>query len=430
MARLLLKEIWASRWIVVLAWLGAAVLILIGDPLFFRGDYYTTWTTSLTLPFFILGLRAYSSELANDTVSFLYSRPIKWWQIWIAKLLAGILVAASTLALSALVYGAVVPHQYRPFLAAGVIKGFPIGLGWFAASYAVGFAVSMLMPGIALSFAALVAVFVGLGLPVAFVLQIGESTGIRALEEFASRTVANTVILSMFTGFAAGILVARRLPKLDTKERWIAWARLPLLGLVAAAVLALFSVNLEWMVSRPYVTGYDLSPDGRWVIYGVRPISGGSLEQLVLVDVRTGQSRRVCVEKRIFACAWAPDSKRFAFISWSLGVKIVHTDEKQPVEQVAKFSVSTREAAEWRHMRQAMLWNPDGGRLAVRYTRFDKGPSDALAVIDTDTKVVRVIERPVHACHACIEQSFSGEDPMLVSGELFWPPGWEKSPVR
>ncbi len=165
MTRLLLKEFISCRWVLGLTCLGAVALILIGDPVFFRGGFGSLRAYWLALPFLILGLRAYSSELAGDTVRFLYARPVKWWKIWIAKLLAGILGVVSVIVLAALVYALAAPDQYRPFVAEGIMRGLPVGLGVLAASYAGGFAVSMLMPGLALSFACLVAVLIMLFFP-------------------------------------------------------------------------------------------------------------------------------------------------------------------------------------------------------------------------------------------------------------------------
>ena len=428
MIRLLVKEFISCRWILGLTCLGAVALVLIGDPLFFRGDSESVRAGWLALPFFILGLRAYSGELAGDTVQFLYSRPIKWWKIWISKLLAGILGAVSVLVLAGVVYALAAPDQYRPFVAEGIMRGLPIGAGMLAASYAVGFAVSMLMPGLALSFASLLAVLTMLSLPLGTAYQISERTGIAFLQGFAGDTAGqNTFLLAIPAVFAAGIIVARRLPKLGMKERWIAWIRLPLLALIFGSLLAVFQVQL-WPAA-PYTAAYGLSPNGCWAVHRIKPSSESSTEELALVDTRTGRTRRISSRGRPLVHAWSADSRKFAWISHHLEVKVLHVDGRSRVERVAQLDFP-RKSRTWYEPGLSIAWHRDSRKLAVLdIPQTPPASRYRIAVVDTESGSVRIIERPVQAK---LEEALSlpPKYPVLVGREeLFWPPGWDQSPA-
>lgn len=429
MTRLLVKEFISLRWVLGLTCLGAVGLVLIGDPLFFRGDSESVRAGWLALPFFIIGLRAYSSELAGDTVQFLYSRPIKWWKIWVSKLLAGILGVILVIVLAALVYALVAPDQYKPFVAEGIMRGLPIGAGIFAAYYAGGFVVSMLMPGLALSFASLIAVLVMLFGPLGLAYEISQDTTIAFLQGFADDTASqNTFLLAIPAAFAAGILVTRKLPRLDTKGRWIAWIRLPLLALIFGSLLAVFQLQL-WPAA-PYTTAaYGLSPNGRWAVHRIKPSSESSTEELALVDTRTGRTHRISRRGRPLVHAWSPDSRRLAWISHDLEVRVLHVDRRPRVERVAELGFP-RKSRTWYSPRLSIAWDPDGRKLAVLDTA-ETVPvrRHPIAVVDTQSGSVRIIERPVQAK---FEEPLSlpAKDPVLVGREeLFWPPGWDQSPA-
>jgi hypothetical protein len=418
-ARLIWKELASAKWILLLTAIGTLIALLIGDPLFFRGDAETVLAAWLMIPAFILGLRAYSGELSGDTARFLSSRPVKWWQIWLAKALAGVIATLGILAFAGLVYAVTAPAVYRPFIAEGVRQGFITGLPQVGLAFGFGFVVSVLMPGVALSFAALVAVFVGSSIPFAVIAEIGSKMKSHFLQDFVDDAGQNMFVLGSVAALIACLFVARKLPKLDTRERWMLWLK-PMMGaFVLACILGAFGVGLLSSPGGEFAQEIAISPNGRWA---VARISEGDKEHSALVDTRSG--REVISWRNTQVYAWSPDSSRFAFTMPADSLHVVSVPPNPSVTQIAKLHPPRPSAPEVRSdpPTQAVAWSPSGREIAVIWESYSKGRTIYRAeVISPETKDVRTIkELPWMSYMKPLPTS--GDAPIvLTSGMLYWP---------
>jgi hypothetical protein len=417
--RLIRKELLSAKWILLLTALGIVIALLIGDPLCFRGDEPTQLSFWLLVPAFILGLRAYSGELRGDTVRFLSSRPVKWWQIWIAKALAGLIATSGIFVFAGLAYAVTVPAVYRPFLVDGLRNGFVTMLPQVAAMFGLGFVVSVLMPGIALSFAALVGVVLGFSMPFAIIEGIADRTSSQALWAFVEAAGQNTFFLGCAAALIACILVARKLPKLDARERWSLWLK-PMAGaFILACILGAFGVGLIPSSDGEFVYATVLSPDGRWA---VAQISGRKKVRHVLVDTRKGS--RVLSWGDMRAYSWSPDSSRFAFTTPDDSLRILSVSPKPAITRLAGVGSVRPKAQDARRdeTNSAVAWSPSGREIAVIW-EYDvpRKVIFAAAVVAPDTRDVRTIkELPWKSYMETLPSS--GDGPILLSSDrLYWP---------
>lgn len=124
------------------------------------------------------------------------------------------------------------------------------------------------------------------------------------------------------------------------------------------------------------------SPDGSRLAYArtVRGRHGSLVNDLYLVDVRTGKTRRLTRNRRAAAPTFAPDGRRLGFIG-ALGgtanafVLDLETGEEM---QLTDFEGDVQLTT--------LRWSPDGGRLAA--ARFGPSGERDLIVIDAATGAV------------------------------------------
>ena len=419
MTRLIWKELASAKWILLLTALGTLIALLTRDPLYFRGDTETGLAPWLMIPAFILGLRAYSGELSGDTVRFLSSRPVKWWQVWIAKAIAGLVATFGIFVFAALAYTVMVPAVYRPFLAEGLRNGCVALLPELGLAFGGGFVISVLMPGIALSFAALVAVFVGFSIPFAVLGEIANRTDSRALWDFVDAAGQDMFILGLVAGLIGCLLVARKFPKLDTRERWLLWMKPMMSAFALACILGAFGVGLMSSPGGTLVDPIAISPNGRWT---VARISEGEKEHSALVDTRSG--REVLSWGNMRAYAWSSDSFRFAFVTPGNWLHVVSVSPHPSVMRLAGLSPVTPEsrAAVREGNWSAVAWSPSGREIAViwQFTSRRRIIYTA-AVITAATEGVRTI-RELPQMSYLEPLPSSGDAPIVIApGSLYWP---------
>jgi Tol biopolymer transport system component len=122
---------------------------------------------------------------------------------------------------------------------------------------------------------------------------------------------------------------------------------------------------------------YSLSPDGRYLAY-VKPIIYGS--EIRIRDMPSGQLMRVASVEggRLDPLVWSPDSHHVAFVgdlSQSLFILDIHTGEQRRLtESVADSRVS---------------WSPDGRQIA--FTSDQDYPPFSIHVVEVESGVVRVL---------------------------------------
>lgn len=152
MAQLLWKEYREKRlWLLLVA--GAVVFVVLMKSAYtFIGDWNpgrSLWDLLPCVLAILMGLSACSSELAGETASFLYSRPVSWKKLLLAKLAVGIGILAAAAIIGAIVYRVTCPAAYVRYATLGSLaQGVGEALLLTGLPYLVGFAMSVVLPGL------------------------------------------------------------------------------------------------------------------------------------------------------------------------------------------------------------------------------------------------------------------------------------------
>ncbi len=168
-------------------------------------------------------------------------------------------------------------------------------------------------------------------------------------------------------------------------------------AIVAMALLALLCGTLpasafDFADARKLVTLAEpqISPDGTRIVYvrGKADFAKDRTDrQLVLIDVRTHQSRQLTWDRKgVSGPSWAPDGSAVAFAA-------LDSDEKNPQDQIFILPMDGGEARQVTHAKNGVnsfVWSPNGERFA--YTMQEDDPNqktidkhlDAFQVHDND----------------------------------------------
>jgi dipeptidyl aminopeptidase/acylaminoacyl peptidase len=137
--------------------------------------------------------------------------------------------------------------------------------------------------------------------------------------------------------------------------------------------------TFEDMMKLKRVGDPQVSPDGKWVIFSVVDVdleANTKTPHIWIVPTAGGQEREIIAEQDGDRPRWAPDGKRFAFLSTKEGGSQVWVadfdDTAETVRAVHKFtSIATEASGE--------LWSPDGKNILFAsdvYPECDGAPSD------------------------------------------------------
>src|SRR5580704_6737346 len=157
------------------------------------------------------------------------------------------------------------------------------------------------------------------------------------------------------------------------------------LALIAFALPALAQgkhpFTFEDMMKLKRVGEPEVSPDGKWVIFSVVDVdlaANTKTPHIWIVPTTGGQEREIIADQEADRPRWAPDGKRFAFLSTKEGGSQVwmarFDDATGTVSNVWKLTAIATEAG-------GELWSPDGQNILFTsdvYPECD-GQSDEIA---------------------------------------------------
>lgn len=152
MKRLLWKE-FREQWVwgIILA-VSLVVLGALAHAQRFAGMSFSIIGLMVYVPIIsvIVGAGAYSSELTGNRADFVYTRPIPWHRLLLAKVLFGVITVISSAMISSIIIRFTTPAPYLPFatpmnLLSGAIPLMVVAL----IAYFVGLCFSTTLPGIA-----------------------------------------------------------------------------------------------------------------------------------------------------------------------------------------------------------------------------------------------------------------------------------------
>ena len=266
MRRLIWRELRErSGWAVVLALSCVGVTLVLRRFTFVGG--FSAATAWLWLPIataFLFGLGAFSSEQAGSA-DFLYSRPVSWKKMLLAKVAAALVVIVGSVVLSAVVYRLIRPEQYAQFTTVPhLARGAAYTAALLMVAYLFGLAYSPPLPGVFGGIVTFIALMVALGL---------ETSVYQAL---SNRGAADAAMVSVrwLCGWIAGsaaatVVLARFGMTLPTPARVLRYAVVVLVVVVPAtglmSVIPRNRTRIDFgMESRLSQTSF--SPDGRYAL--------------------------------------------------------------------------------------------------------------------------------------------------------------------
>jgi|GEM_PF-6633404 len=252
MRRLFIKEMLEIRFYLIIGICIVACLVFLGDPLTFiqnEGFLGTSMVIIIAFASFI-GLSIYSQENAKGSIGFVLSRPIKWWWIYLIKLIVGLLICTILSVFAVVLYGIVMPPEYRPFMPIHSLLNGAIVL-WLtmSASFVVGFTVSCASSGFAEAIGILFGLLV---LPTILLMVFFQNIG------FAYWQCLPAILV------VASIICVRLPTAANPVKRIRAWSFVVMLGLSTFVVANILVAN---HLHEANMYNSITSPSGEWTAY-------------------------------------------------------------------------------------------------------------------------------------------------------------------
>ncbi|OPZ83428.1 MAG: hypothetical protein BWY76_02280 [bacterium ADurb.Bin429] len=252
--RYLLWKEWQERRLWLLLWLLAMLgMALVGKgPSPFGFDVPAGWAMIPALFALLSGLAGYGSELVGGRAPFLFSRPVGWGRVLLAKVLPGVAVTLLGAILGAVAQRLTLPAHYHPFVTPLSLTLGALGIGSvMLAVYLIGLACSTTLRGLA---GAALALLLWLALIIAGVLSLESQSDVSPAWTFfgglAGLPLAGLVLARFGLTLAPGVRLAR-------------FALLLCAPIILGVLLDLTPANT--LLNRPS-TDVLVSPSGRHAI--------------------------------------------------------------------------------------------------------------------------------------------------------------------
>ncbi|MCL5105272.1 MAG: hypothetical protein M1133_14335 [Armatimonadetes bacterium] len=251
------KRVWGLLW-------ALSIVLVLGLTVNFcgEGDIFTGWLLLPILLSLVVGAGAYSTEFKDNRVDFLYSQPIGWTKLLLAKAFFGLAVTLGSTVLAAIVFRVVCPDYYAGFATpAALAESIRPIVWWLWTLYLSGLFFSVVLPGVTGSLIVLIVCL----LPLIALEWVGDNY-VPASARDMFRVGTEYIIL---VGSAIGALMLLRFGlSLPLKSRVIRYGLVMLLASVAVPALFLI-VPKDAFVSAICKKGYDwsnVSPRGNYAL--------------------------------------------------------------------------------------------------------------------------------------------------------------------
>lgn len=368
MRRLLIKEFREHRLYIFGALAFSIVLVLAGDPqVFWSGRAVGGWTMILWAAFVFMGLGSYSLEHSRGTMSFMLSRPVRWWWMLVAKLAVGLTPCLAVGTLGAAAYAVAGPRAYLPFLEPGnLLIGATKLAGLSAHGFLAGWAISCVVPGMAFSLL--------MGAVWSVVLSAV------AMYSFQMAPSMYPALIPLAALLAANVLILRPPVVLDRGRRIRLW-----LTVNGAGFGVFYLVSLALGCVGIYSVTSNTSPDFRSTAYhyhlpeafGVPGRDESPFERRNRRSrrpeelwVRVGEGPRVLVDRQFRIdrfVEWSDDSRSLVYFTWD-----GRRSQAKVASALSGWRAMTAYQFEGAFGRQQAfgtgfhsLWSPSGRKLAV-----------------------------------------------------------------
>lgn len=219
----------------------------------------------------LMGASSYASEIDSRSADFIYSRPVSWKKIIIAKLIVGLGMIISLSILAAVEYRFICPTPYAAF---ATLPALCIGI-WQAVlmmgiGYMTGFVSSVILPGVTGSMLVLIVASVLAGLEV-YLVSYTNTSGLWGRNNTYAINVLMLILLLVSWGISmliAAILTARFGITLSLNTRFKRFGLMVLCGVVIIGVVEFVLVTKTKLIHLdPESTSIEaqISRDGKFV---------------------------------------------------------------------------------------------------------------------------------------------------------------------